>query len=710
MLPEIGNFALMLALCMAVIQSVVPLLGMYQKKYSWVAVAGSASAGQFFFVSISFAVLTYAFVTNDYSVKYVQTNSNADMPTLFRVSAVWGAHEGSILLWCLMLAGWSLAVSLFSRRLPLSMKANVLAIMGLICVGFLWFVLATSNPFERLLVYLPNGSIFIPEEGRSLNPLLQDFGLAIHPPILYMGYVGFSVAFAFAIAALVSGRLDAAWVRWSRPWTNIAWAFLSAGIVLGSWWAYYELGWGGWWFWDPVENASFMPWLVGTALIHSLAVSEKRGAFKAWTVLLAIFAFSLSLLGTFLVRSGVLTSVHSFTSDPERGAFILIFLIIAIGGALLLFAWRAPNVNSGGKFSILSRETFLLVTNVMFALAAIIVLLGTLFPLITEAFGAKYSVGESFFNEVFTPLMLPMLLIVALGPMIRWKQSAVLSEAWGDRLLYMMIGALALIIAGIFALIFELVDERNWVLLKMGFVLMSLTIATSAFLALPEKYRKNYGVMAVIATLGGAIFIYPLMNDQSMSFYLPIGIGAGVWIFITTAFNFISRLRSGSKMTASYLGMIVAHNGAAFFTIGVTVLMNMSIEKDVKLGPNESYQISGYEFTFLGTEAVQGPNYQALRGTIKVTQNGEPVSHLYPEKRHYKSQGNPMTEAGIDAGFMRDLYVALGEALGQDQWNMRLQYKPLVRWAWLGGLLMALGGVIAITDRRYRIAKRLKVA
>jgi len=730
MLPEVGNFALMLALCMALIQGIVPLLGLYEKRYTWIILARPACWAQLLFVMVAFAILTHAFVINDFSVAYVQAHSNTQLPLIYRVSAVWGAHEGSMLLWILMLSGWTAAVSVFSRRLPESMKALVIAVMGLISVGFLLFLIATSNPFDRLLIELQDKSFMLATEGRSLNPLLQDFGLAIHPPILYMGYVGFSVAFAFAIAALISGRLDATWMRWSRPWTNIAWAFLSTGIVLGSWWAYYELGWGGWWFWDPVENASFMPWLVGTALIHSLAVSEKRGAFKAWTVLLAIFAFSLSLLGTFLVRSGVLTSVHSFASDPERGAFILGFLVFVIGSSLLLFAWRAPRISEGGKFSFLSRETFLLMTNVLFAIAAVVILLGTIFPLITDAFGYKYSVGKPFFNEVFTPLMLPLLMVVAIGPLLRWKKSAELSNAWQLVLFTCFALSLLLIIAGIWLLATNMVDSRNWVLLKLGFVFMSFTIALSAFLALPQKHKKSLKIILLIAFSAGLIFVYPLLDmfwgaNTSMTevaqeamglsstdliakidasvFYLALGVGVGVWVLLATLWNLKSRW--GGRLPASYLGMLIAHLGAGVFVLGVSFLANFSLEKEVKLAPNESYELAGYTFTFMGTEAVRGPNYSATRGKLTV-KSGSFETIMLPEKRIYDSKSDPMTEAAIEAGFFRDLYVSLGEPLGDGAWNMRVQYKPLVRWVWLGGLMMALGGLVAITDRRYRVAKK----
>jgi cytochrome c-type biogenesis protein CcmF len=611
------------------------------------AVARPAAQGQFVFVAIAFGCLTYAFVTNDFSVSYVASNSNSKLPLEYRVAGVWGGHEGSLLLWVLMLTLWTTAVSVFSRRLPADMVARVLGVMGLISIGFLAFMLFTSNPFDRLLPAAP--------DGRDLNPLLQDPGMVIHPPMLYMGYVGFSVAFAFAIAALLSGRLDAAWARWSRPWTTVAWLFLTLGIALGSWWAYYELGWGGWWFWDPVENASFMPWLVGTALIHSLAVTEKRGAFKSWTVLLAISAFSLSLLGTFLVRSGVLTSVHAFATDPKRGVFILIFLTLVIGGSLALFAWRAPKIGLGGVFDLLSRETLLLANNVLLVVAAGSVLLGTLYPLALDAMGlGKISVGPPYFDTVFVPLMAPALFLMGVGPIARWK-SASLPEL-ATRLKWA--AAVSVVVA--LVLPFTL-GHWSWGV-SFGLLLAAWIMATSVT-SLAHRLRQMEG-------------------------------------------GFVARVRSSSR---SYYGMLLAHVGVAVFVVGVTLVGGYQSETDVRMAVGDTVDLGGYTFRFGGTSDVEGPNYVAARATIEVTRGAEKIAVMQPEKRVYNVQQSTMTEAAINSGLTRDLYVALGEMVAPGTWIVRVWVKPFIDWIWGGCLLMAIGGLLAACDRRYRVGVRVPV-
>ena len=646
MIPELGHYALVIALCLALVQGVLPLLGAQLGQGGWMAVARPTAVGQFAFMGIALVCLGYAFVHNDFSVLYVAKNSNTELPLMYRISAIWGAHEGSLLLWGFILATWTVAVAAFSRSMPRPITARVIAVMGLVSVGFLLFMLLTSNPFER--VFPP------PTEGKDLNPLLQDPGLAIHPPMLYMGYVGFSVAFAFAIAALLGGRIDAAWARWSRPWTTVAWLFLTIGITLGSWWAYNELGWGGWWFWDPVENASFMPWLVGTALIHSLAVTDKRGAFKNWTLLLAIFAFSLSLLGTFLVRSGVLVSVHAFATDPARGVFILAFLAVVIGASLTLYAWRAPRMEGGGGFALFSRESLLLVNNLLLVVAAITVLLGTLYPLFMDALNlGKISVGPPYFDSVFVPLMLPLLLAMGLGPLARWKKASLR----------------------------EVARELRWV----AVVALAVGIATP-LLVMGE---------ASVATLAGTVF--------------------GLWAALTALYALWSRVRAKAQPVRGLMktprhvyGMVFAHIGVGIFAIGVTFTSAYGIERDVKLSPGEAINVRGHEFRFQGVDRVQGPNYEASRGDVVVTREGRTIAQLAPEKRTYRSQAKPMTEASIDIGPFRDLYVSLGEPLGGGAWSVRIYHKPLVRWIWTGGLLMALGGLLAATDRRYRVGARAR--
>ena len=646
MIPEIGQLALTLALTLAIAQAWLGLAGAARGDDVWMRAARPAARGQFVFVAIAFGCLTYAFVANDFTVGYVASNSNSALPLHYRVSGVWGGHEGSILLWIMMLCVWTLGVTLFSRQLPDDMVARVLGVMGLVSTGFLLFVLFTSNPFARVFP--------APADGRDLNPLLQDPGMVVHPPMLYMGYVGFSIAFSFAVAALLSGRLDAAWARWSRPWTTAAWAFLTVGIALGSGWAYYELGWGGWWFWDPVENASFMPWLVGTALIHSLAVTEKRGAFRSWTVLLAILAFALSLLGTFLVRSGVLTSVHAFATDPTRGIFILALLVVVIGGSLLLYVWRAPRIGLGGGFEPLSRESMLLANNVMFAAAAGSVLLGTLYPLALDASGlGKISVGPPYFETVFVPLMAPALFLMGVGPLARWKKASIPDLA--TRLRWAFAASLAAGVVLPFAM-------GRWSALVAFGLLLAAWVAASGVVQLYEKIRSAAG-------------------------------GTSAW----------ARLRSTPRAT---YGMLLAHFGVAVFVTGVTLVKGYDSERDVRMEPGDTVELGGYTFRLDGVRDVQGPNYVAARAQIQVDKNGRAVTTLYPEKRIYTVQNMPMTEAAIDPGFTRDLYVSLGDAVSATAWIVRVQHKPFVDWIWGGCLLMALGGAVAASDRRYRVAAR----
>jgi cytochrome c-type biogenesis protein CcmF len=643
MIPEIGHLALIMALCMAIVLAVLPIAGAARAIAGWIGVARPAAYAQLLFMAVSFGCLTASFITHDFSVAYVATNSNTALPMLYLISGVWGAHEGSLLLWALVLSSWTGLVARFSSSIPDATVARVLGVMGLVSIGFLLFLLLTSNPFERLFP--------APAEGRDLNPLLQDPGLAIHPPMLYMGYVGFSVAFAFAIAALLEGRLDAAWARWSRPWTNIAWMFLTIGIALGSWWAYYELGWGGWWFWDPVENASFMPWLVGTALIHSLAATEKRGVFKTWTVLLAIFAFSLSLLGTFLVRSGVLTSVHAFASDPARGLFILIFLAIVVGGSLLLYAVRAPTVRSSATFEWVSRESVILLNNILLVVAAASILLGTLYPLVIDALGlGKISVGPPYFNAVFIPLTAPLTIAVGLGMLLRWKRD--------------LFGALAV--------------RVRWIALACLVPGLLLPLAMPFY--------------SLAAALGLSLAFWTLAST-GLSFYDRMG-AKGVSL---------ERLRS---VPSGFYGMTLAHAGIAVFVIGITLTSAYSVEKDVRMAPGESLDMSGYVFRFHGVKQTQGPNFVADQAFVTVDHQDERVAEMEPQKRIYQVQKMPMTEAAIDAGLFRDLFVAIGEPLGNEgAWSLRIYYKSFIRWIWLGAILMAAGGLLAALDRRYRIVK-----
>ncbi len=632
MIPEFGHYALILALCIAIIQGTLPLVGAHQSRREWILLARPAAQTVFLLLGIAFVILAWSFYSNDFSVLYVAEHSNSQMPVIYRLGAVWGGHEGSLLLWVFLLSTWTFLVAQLSKALDEFMVARVIGVLGLVTTGLLLFVIATSNPFERLLPAA--------QDGRSLNPLLQDPGLVFHPPMLYMGYVGFSVAFAFAIASLLSGRLDAAWARWSRPWTTAAWVFLTLGIALGSWWAYYELGWGGWWFWDPVENASFIPWLVGTALLHSLAVTEKRGGFKSWTVLLAITAFSLSLLGTFLVRSGVLTSVHAFATDPTRGVFILIFLVLVVGSSLTLYAWRAPKSTLGGKFSLTSRETFILLGNVFLVVSAASVLLGTLYPLLIDALHlGKISVGPPYFNSVFVPIMIPLLVLMGIGPWTSWKNSNLL-----DVIKRLWIAALAAVIAA--ALIPFAMGEFTW-LSSLGFLL--------AF-----------------------------------------------WVITSGVLQIIRQAKAG-KPTRSFIGMQVAHLGIAVFTIGVTMVGSYQEEKDVRMLAGESVSVGGYDIQLQGVGAVPGPNYKAMQGTFLLSRNGKLEATMYPEKRSYFSSSMPMTEAAIDASLTRDIYVSLGEELDDKAWAVRVYYKPFVDWIWGGCVLMALGGLLAMSDKRYRM-------
>ncbi len=646
MIPELGHLAMILALCLAIVQGTLPLIGAWRGDSQWMGLAQPAAWGQFSFLAFSFACLTYAFMVDDFSVAYVAQNSNSALPWYYKFSAVWGAHEGSLLLWAFILSAWTFAVAIFSRQLPEDMLARVLGVMGLISIGFLLFLIVTSNPFARLLPQAPM-------DGRDLNPLLQDFGLVVHPPMLYMGYVGFSVAFAFAIAALLGGRLDAAWARWSRPWTLIAWAFLGTGIALGSWWAYYELGWGGWWFWDPVENASFMPWLVGTALIHSLAVTEKRGVFKSWTVLLAIAAFSLSLLGTFLVRSGVLTSVHAFATDPERGVFILAFLLLVVGGSLTLFALRAPVVKSQISFGLWSRETLLLVNNLLLVVATSMILLGTLYPLLLDALSdTKLSVGPPYFNAMFLPLVGALMLAVGVGVLVRWKDTP---AKWLFGMLTPVLISSA-VLGGLGSMLF---GDFHWAVLAV--CLLAAWVVSASVRDLLDKTRHK------------------------------------------------GLFKGARSLAPSYWGMQLAHLGLVVCALGVVLTSQQSDERDLRLSPGESLELGGYSFVFDGATHFDGPNFTSDKGTIRVFEGDKQVATLHPEKRLYTVQQMPMTEAGIDAGFTRDLYVALGEPLEDGAWAVRVHIKPFVRWIWLGALMMSLGGVLSVSDKRYRVKVRHRV-
>ena len=642
MIVELGHFALILATCVAFIQGTLPLAGTLRDNVRWQNAARPAALLQFTLIALAYGILTYAAVTNDFSVRYIAGQSNLLLPLPYKIASVWGGHEGSLLLWVLMLSGWTVAVALFSDRLPLAMVARVISVLGLIAVGFLLFILFTSSPFERLLP--------APADGRDLNPLLQDPGLVIHPPMLYMGYVGFSVAFAFAVAALLSGRMDAAWARWSRPWTVVAWVFMTTGIALGSWWAYYELGWGGWWFWDPVENASLMPWLFGTALIHALMVTDKRGGFKAWSVLLAIGAFSLCLLGTFLVRSGVLTSVHAFANDPERGIFILILLALVVGISLMLFAWRAPKATLGGDIGLVSRESLLLTNSVLLVVATAAVLLGTIYPLIIDALNlGKLSVGAPYFNAVFVPLMVPVIFLMVPGGIAHWRENRLRALA-ND----MRVPAIAAIATG--AAVWLFTDRGTW-----------------------------------LSGMGSAL---------------------AAWVVVGLCVQIITRLQKPGRIAPSFWGMHLAHLGIAVIVIGITFVKGYEEERDVRMSIGDTVSLSNYRFQLTDVAIADGPNYKALRASVEVSKDGRVIEILEPEKRKYFSSAMPMTEAAIDYGWFRDLYVALGDPIqgGAPQWSMRVYYKPFVSWLWGGAVLMVLGGLFSISDRRYRKGSAPQIA
>lgn len=645
MIPELGSFALILALLLCVILGTLPVIGASTNNVLWMSLARPLSAGVFVFVGIALAILTYAFVTDDFSVQFVAQHSNSLLPSQYKFTAVWGGHEGSFLLWTFMLTGWMVAVSVYSKTMPLDFSSRVLGILGMLCFGYLLFMLATSNPFDRV-VPLP------PADGADLNSALQDFGFIVHPPTLYMGYVGFSVVFAFAVAALMSGRLDAAWARWCRPWANIAWAILTIGIALGSWWAYYELGWGGWWAWDPVENPPLITWLFGTALIHSLAVTEKRGVFKSWTILLAILAFSGSLLGTFITRSGLLTSVHAFASDPSRGFFILGILGLSIGGSLALFAIRAPMMKSEFSFDLISREIFLLINNLILVVAAASVFLGTLFPMVYQAITDDLiSIGPPYFNLVFVPLMILLVVFLGIGPISRWKKT---SPAY-------------------------LVEQ-----------LAKVTLASVAI-----------GV------------VLPLIILLEFSLAATIAIALASWIVLSIAKDIANKtankpdLLSGLKaLSYSYYGMQIAHLGIAVMMIGITLTSYFSEEKSVLLDAGQSIDVGNYVFQLEGSEQVRGPNFVGDEVTMTVTKADAAIATLYPQRRIYIATGTPSTEMAIDAGFLRDLFVTLGEQKDNGAWSMTIYVKPFVRWIWLGAIFMAIGGSLAAGDKRYRRLKR----
>lgn len=627
MIIELAHFALILALVLSFFGGILPLWGSFKAQTAWLNLSFSATLSVAALVSLSFLILGYAFASNDFSVLYVVNNSGRDLPLFYKLAAIWGGHEGSLLLWILLLTLWSTAFVFFSKKLPFLFRARVLSILLILSFGFLLFILATSNPFERVLP--------MPLNGRDLNPLLQDIGMIIHPPLLYMGYVGFAIAFAFALSALISGELNTAWAKNSRPWTLIAWIFLSLGIAVGAWWAYFELGWGGWWFWDPVENASLMPWIIGTALLHSLSVTEKRGSFKNWSVLLAISAFSLSLLGTFLVRSGVLTSVHAFATDPRRGIFILIFLALVIGISLFLFAYRAPKVGLGARFSFLSRESFLLQGNILLVIAASVVLLGTLYPLIIDAFNlGKISVGPPYFNAVFVPIALPIFLLMAISPFLRWRQSCLF--------------------------------------FKKHIAPFLLAIFSAALLL---AYFESFLFLPFVALL--------------LSF----------WIIFSALFQLSERFIKTAHLSFSFLGMHIAHIGVAIFVIGVCIVSNFSFEKNLVLTVENRTEIADFSVVFENLSRHQGPNYSSAKGTFLLEKNGTTLAKLYPEKRTYTTSMMPMTESAVDSTFWRDIYIALAEPVEmenpQSAWVVRLYYKPFMAWLWLGAFLMALGGFIA---------------
>jgi len=647
MIPELGQFSLILAFCLSLLLGTLPIIGASTGNQLWMNMARPLTAGVFVFLAIAFLILVYAFETDDFSVSFVAQHSNTLLPYRYKLTAAWGGHEGSFLLWTFMLSGWMLAVAIFSKSMPLDFVARVLGVLGFLCVGYILFMLATSNPFDRI-VPLP------PADGADLNSALQDIGFIIHPPTLYMGYVGFSVVFAFAIAALLSGRLDAAWARWSRPWANVAWAVLTIGIALGSWWAYYELGWGGWWAWDPVENPPLITWLFGTALIHSLAVTEKRGIFKSWTVLLAILAFSGSLLGTFITRSGLLTSVHAFASDPSRGFFILAILGIAVGGSLLLFALRAPLMKSEFGFDLLSREVFLLANNVLLVVAAASVFLGTLFPMVYQALTDDLiSIGPPYFNAIFVPIMGLLVLLLGIGPICRWKKT-------------------------------------------------SLPFLT-----------KQLSKVAVLSVVLGVLI--PLVVVLHFSIAATIAITLASWITLSMGRDLLNKTANKKDMVSglralswSYYGMQLAHFGVVVVLVGVALTSNFSAEKSVLLAPGESIGLADYSFRFNGTTPVTGPNFVGDEASFNVSKNDELIGELHPQRRVYLASGTPSTEMAIDAGFLRDLFITLGEEKEGGAWSMTIYVKPFVRWVWLGAIFMALGGVLAAADKRYRRVRQRK--
>ena len=647
MIAELGNYALALSLAVSFFLAIFPLWGAEKGHSQLMSLARPMTYGLFFSLTIAFAALFYLFAVNDFSVQYVVNNSNSSLPIYYRLSAVWGSHEGSLLLWIWLLTLWGAAVALFSKHLPQEAVARVLGIMGIISIGFLLFVLFTSNPFTRTF---PD----FPVDGRELNPMLQDVGLIFHPPLLYMGYVGFSVAFAFAIASLMTGKLDSAWARWSRPWTMAAWVFLTLGIVLGSWWAYYELGWGGWWFWDPVENSSLMPWLAGTALIHSLAVTEKRGSFKAWTVLLAILAFSLCLLGTFLVRSGILVSVHAFASDPTRGLYILAYLVVVIGGSLTLYAYKGNQIRSRDNAERYSRETLLLLNNILLMTALCVVFLGTLLPLVHKQLGlGSISIGAPFFDQMFLIIMTPFALLLGIGPLVKWRR-----------------------------------DQFSEIRTP---VVVSVIVMAIAGFALPYFLHNKLTVSVVLGTMMSVIIVLLSLYEMKQR-----------------ATHRESFFKGITKLSRSHWGMILAHLGMAMTVWGIAFSQNFSVERDVRMAVGDTVQIADYDFKFTGVSDANGPNYMGGKAQIDISKDGKPEATLFAEKRFYTVSKMPMTEAAIDWGFTRDLYVALGEKIEDNSWALRLYYKPFIRWIWIGGLFMALGGLLCMFDRRYRFSRLVK--
>lgn len=648
MIPELGSFALILALCLSVILGTLPVIGAQRQNVLWMSMARPLAAGVFVFTGISLAILAYAFITDDFSVSFVANHSNSMLPDRYKLTAVWGGHEGSFLVWTFMLTAWTLTVGIFSKSMPLDFIARVLGVLGMLIAAYMLFMLATSNPFDRI-VPLP------PADGADLNSALQDIGFIVHPPTLYMGYVGLSVVFAFAIAALLSGRLDAAWARWSRPWANVAWAILTIGIALGSWWAYYELGWGGWWAWDPVENPPLITWLFATALLHSLAVTEKRGVFKSWTVMLAILAFAGSLLGTFITRSGLLTSVHAFASDPDRGLFILLILAFFIGGALVLFALRAPMMKSDVGFGLLSREIFLLANNVILVVAAASVFLGTLFPMVYQALTDDLiSIGPPYFNAIFVPLMMILVVFLGIGPLSRWKK-------------------------------------------------------TSA------SYLKQQLAKVALAAVALGVVV-PLLVLMEISIAATVSLILAFWIVLSIGKDVANRVRNKASLgqglkslSFSYYGMQLAHFGIAVMLVGIGLTSYFAMERSVLLSQGQSTDLGNYSFVLEDSSRVNGPNYVGTRVDMTVLRNGEYLENLYPERRVYLASGTPSTEMAIDSGFLRDLFITLGEQKENGAWSMTIYIKPFVRWIWLGAIFMAIGGTLAAADRRYRRLRARKL-